>query len=92
MFIIVVIVVIVIVVITIFFYIKVATAAANGDKNIGELVAKAIEKVGKDGYFFIYVSCLFNLSHSSFLTHLCLRLIWHSVTLVCYLSLFPLLF
>lgn len=33
--------------------IQVGTVAANGDRHIGELVAKAIEKVGPEGAFFI---------------------------------------
>lgn len=47
----------------IFFFssIKVATAAANGDKKTGEWVAKAVEKLGIGGLFFVDVSCLFYL-------------------------------
>lgn len=39
---------------------KVGTTAANWDRKIGKLIAKAMEKVGKDGPIVILVSCLFN--------------------------------
>lgn len=41
-----------------FIFVKVGTTAANGDREIGDLIAKAMEKVGKDGDFIISVSCL----------------------------------
>lgn len=50
--------------------IKVETVAANGDRHIGELVAKAIDKVGPDGAFFISVSYLLNF-YNPFLFHYC---------------------
>lgn len=40
----------------ILFSIKVGTIAANGDKEIGDLIAKAIKEVGKDGPIMIFVS------------------------------------
>lgn len=41
------------------FYVKIATIAANGDRKIGELVAKAFEKIGNDGIYIISVSVEF---------------------------------
>lgn len=35
---------------------KVGTISANGDREIGELIAKAMEKVGKEGVITISVS------------------------------------
>lgn len=45
---------------------KVGTISANGDREIGELIAKAMEKVGKEGVITISVSWFlrsFLLSH-----------------------------
>ena len=41
--------------------IQVATISANGEKEIGDLISKAMEKVGKDGVITIVVSveCFF---------------------------------
>jgi chaperonin GroEL (HSP60 family) len=36
--------------------IQVATISANGEKEIGDLISKAMEKVGKDGVITIAVS------------------------------------
>lgn len=35
---------------------QVATISANGEKEIGDLISKAMEKVGKDGVITITVS------------------------------------
>jgi chaperonin GroEL len=37
-------------------YVKVGTISANGEREIGELIAKAMEKVGKEGVITIAVS------------------------------------
>lgn len=42
-------------------YQKVGTISANGDREIGELIAKAMEKVGKEGVITIAVSVLLML-------------------------------
>lgn len=39
-------------------YFKVATISANGEREIGELLAKAMEKVGKEGVITVSVSML----------------------------------
>lgn len=39
-----------------FFALKVGTISANGEREIGELIAKAMEKVGKEGVITIAVS------------------------------------
>jgi hypothetical protein len=39
-----------------FFDLKVGTISANGEREIGELIAKAMEKVGKEGVITIAVS------------------------------------
>lgn len=76
---------------SIFIFVKVGTTAANGDREIGDLIAKAMEKVGKDGDFIISVSCLrifffFNfgnpfrficLLNFSIFIPLVLSVIWH---------------
>jgi len=36
--------------------VKVGTISANGEREIGELIAKAMEKVGKEGVITIAVS------------------------------------
>ena len=36
---------------------QVGTISANGEREIGELIAKAMEKVGKEGVITIQVSC-----------------------------------
>lgn len=38
--------------------VKVGTISANGEREIGELIAKAMEKVGKEGVITISVSYL----------------------------------
>lgn len=40
----------------IYFIVKVATISANGEREIGELIARAMEKVGKEGTITINVS------------------------------------
>lgn len=40
------------------FPVKVGTISANGEREIGELIAKAMEKVGKEGVITISVSYL----------------------------------
>lgn len=37
---------------------KVGTISANGEREIGELIAKGMEKVGKEGVITIAVSCI----------------------------------
>lgn len=41
---------------------KVGTISANGEREIGQLIAAAMEKVGKEGVITISVSCLFDSS------------------------------
>ncbi|KAE9460753.1 hypothetical protein C3L33_07333, partial [Rhododendron williamsianum] len=43
---------------------QVGTISANGEREIGELIAKAMEKVGKEGVITISVSCHFIYSPS----------------------------
>ena len=38
------------------YIVKVGTISANGEREIGELIAKAMEKVGKEGVITIAVS------------------------------------
>jgi len=52
----------------IFYIIQVGTISANGDREIGDLIARAIEKVGKDGVITVSVSII----HTSF-THFVLQ-------------------
>lgn len=40
----------------IYLLLKVGTISANGEKEIGELIAKAMEKVGKEGVITLAVS------------------------------------
>lgn len=44
-----------------FFPEKVGTISANGEREIGELIAKAMEKVGKEGVITIAVSCFLRM-------------------------------
>lgn len=37
-------------------FVKVGTISANGEREIGELIAKAMERVGKEGVITIAVS------------------------------------
>lgn len=39
-----------------FYIIQVGTISANGDREIGDLIARAMEKVGKDGVITVSVS------------------------------------
>lgn len=39
-----------------FYVIQVGTISANGDREIGDLIARAMEKVGKDGVITVSVS------------------------------------
>lgn len=48
------------------------TISANGEREIGELIAKAMEKVGKEGVITIAVSTLKNLPCLMHYTNLCL--------------------
>jgi chaperonin GroEL (HSP60 family) len=52
----------------IFYIIQVGTISANGDREIGDLIARAMEKVGKDGVITVSVSII----HTSF-THFVLQ-------------------
>jgi chaperonin GroEL (HSP60 family) len=47
----------------IFYIIQVGTISANGDREIGDLIARAMEKVGKDGVITVSVSII----HTSFI-------------------------
>lgn len=38
-------------------FLKVATALTNGDSELGNFIAKGMEKVGKDSFPMIAVSC-----------------------------------
>lgn len=40
-------------------FLQVGTISANGEREIGELIAKAMEKVGKEGVIAISVSLYF---------------------------------
>lgn len=42
------------------FLLKVATISANGEHEIGELLARAMEKVGKEGIITVSVSILYS--------------------------------
>ena len=57
---------------------KVGTISANGDREIGELIAKAMEKVGKEGVITISVSwfLLTFLLSSSFVQIIIIFDIW----------------
>lgn len=39
---------------------QVATISANGEREIGELIARAMEKVGREGVITVSVSILFS--------------------------------
>lgn len=41
-------------------FLQVGTISSNGEREIGELIAKAMEKVGKEGVIAISVSLFFN--------------------------------
>lgn len=43
-----------------FYCIKVGTIAANGDRKIGEVVAKSMGRFGNERIFIVSVSCLLN--------------------------------
>ena len=45
-------------ILSIFVFLKVGTISANGEREIGELIAKAMERVGKEGVITIQVSGL----------------------------------
>lgn len=48
---------------------KVGTISANGEREIGELIAKAMERVGKEGVITIAVS-IFHPPHHGYAHHL----------------------
>lgn len=51
----------------VFYYLKVATISANGEREIGEILARAMEKVGKEGVITVSVSMLFGLHLEAFI-------------------------
>ena len=56
------------------------TISANGEREIGELIAKAMEKVGKEGVITIAVSTLKNLPCLMHYTNLCLYIFFNNHT------------
>lgn len=57
---------------------QVGTISANGEREIGELIAKAMEKVGKEGVITIQVSC-------TMLMHICFSVFhYHAWNRNCY--------
>jgi hypothetical protein len=76
----------------------VGTISANGEREIGELIAKAMEKVGKEGVITIAVSTLKNLPCLMHYTNLCLfffiitlKKCWAKLKTTTVLDVFPLL-
>lgn len=60
--------------------IQVGTISANGDREIGDLIARAMERVGKDGVITVAVSCYYFVNFIAFLS--CAPLTGHSFSLL----------
>lgn len=61
-----------------YFSLKVGSISANGEREIGELIAKAMEKVGKEGVITISVSCLVETEDHNFFPYIYLFFINYS--------------